>query len=175
MRNHQFVLGALLLFLLPAQSALAEQGCADGFVPNPVPSGTPGQNQCVPMPGQNRGGGGYEQAPTRWEKRWGAIAYDSVTGKLGAVTDMTSKRKAVNGALSQCKSKGGQDCKVSLNYYNQCAALAWGEGDGGIFRASSGPDLEEVKTRALANCENSSGGACEIFYTGCSKAELVQN
>ncbi len=88
---------------------------------------------------------------------------------------MPSKRKAANGAVALCKSKGGQKCKVDIQYYNQCVASAWGEGDGGVFLSASGPDAEEVKQRALASCKRTSGGECEIFYTGCSQAELVQD
>uniref|UniRef100_UPI003F75AD2A hypothetical protein n=1 Tax=Escherichia coli TaxID=562 RepID=UPI003F75AD2A len=72
--------GAGLVFLICGavfQPAVAEQGCPDGFMPNAA--GTPGQ-QCIPIGGQTRPG---SSSTGRLEDRWGAIAMDKESGKVG--------------------------------------------------------------------------------------------
>ncbi|UNP27441.1 DUF4189 domain-containing protein [Lysobacter gummosus] len=154
--------------------AQAEQGCADGFIPNAAPTGTPGQNQCVPIPGLSRPG--TPSAPTpQWAKRWGAIAYDPTTGKVGVASDMTSKRKAVNGALAHCRSKGGTACAINIDYSNQCAAIVYG-GGGEIVKsaAASAATTDEAEGLALKNCREAAGVECQVFYSGCSYPQRVQ-
>ncbi|UZW63073.1 DUF4189 domain-containing protein [Lysobacter enzymogenes] len=143
-------------------TAKAEQGCPDNFMPNP--NWTQGQAQCIPGPPSQGGVGTQPQPePVIWAKRWGAIAIDSASGKMGAVTDMPSKRKAVSAALDRCRSHGGADCKISLEYNNQCAASAWGEGNGGTFVSFRGPTKNDAVSGALNQCGKDSGSTCEVF------------
>lgn len=164
-----FLLGALFLTV-----GYAEQGCADGFVPNPVPSGTPGQNQCVPMPGQNRGGNSPSAPEVRWAKRWGAFALDSKGGQLGVASGEASKRKAQNAAVDHCRQKGGSNCQVGLAFYNQCGAVAWGEGGGGIVSFGSAATRDDAEAEATKRCSHKTSGSCEIIKYECSFAERVQ-
>lgn len=155
----------LLICGVVIRPAFAEQGCPDGFTPNAA--GTPGQ-QCIPIGGQTRPGSGG--AAERWENRWGAIATDKETGKVGIFGDMTTRRKAETGAIAQCQRKGGADCKLQLTYYNQCGVLAWGNGK---MSTASAPTVEEASEMALKECERVAGKGCEIFFSDCSYAKLV--
>lgn len=166
------------LALLPLGAAQAENGCPEGMTPNPTPTGTPGANQCIPIPGFY-GSGGDNSAPAApravWETRWGAIAYDPDMGKAGMSSDMTSKRKAINAALDHCKSKGGTSCEVLIDYYNQCAAISYG-GAGEIIQVAtaSAGTTDDAEARASSNCQRAAGVPCKVFYSGCSYAERIR-
>ncbi|MFK3649763.1 DUF4189 domain-containing protein [Lysobacter enzymogenes] len=153
---------SLLLGVLAFHNACAEQGCPDGFVPNPT--WTQGQQQCIPGP-PSAGGAAGRRAP-----RWGAIAMDNTSGKTGLSGGMSTKCKAETGALAQCQRKGGVGCELKLTYQNQCGALAWGEGRMATAKA---PTLEEASDLALAECRRTAS-QCEIFLSNCSFAERVQ-
>ncbi|MBT2746771.1 MULTISPECIES: DUF4189 domain-containing protein [unclassified Lysobacter] len=162
--------------LLNSGAALAEQGCPDGFIPNPAPTGTPGQNQCIQ--GQMPSYGPVEsQQPTgpRWAKRWGAFTSDSVTSKVGVSSGAASKRTAEKEAVQDCKRRGGSKCEVILAFNNQCGAIAWGERPGakGVLSAVSAASDDQAKAGALKECSLKSN-ECEIFLSECSQAELVQ-
>lgn len=166
-----FCVGLCLLMLLPAK---AEQGCPEGFTPNAA--GTPG-TQCIPIGGQTRpgeGSGGVVTPPPIWAKRWGAIASDS-SGAIGVSSGQTSRKKALKAAIDHCRSKGGTDCSVALEYHDQCAAVAWG-GEGGSSRTmfSSAANQSEAEGRALDNCKQTVGEVCKVFYSGCSYPERTQ-
>lgn len=150
-------------------AASAENGCPTGYTPNAAPTGTPGANQCVPIPGYGGPGGAPTEPQPVWENRWGAIAYDPVTGKVGTSSDMSSKRKAVKAALDHCQSKGGMSCEIQIDYGNQCATIVYG-GAGEIVEvaASSAASTGEAEDRSLRNCKKAAGVECKVFYSGCS-------
>jgi hypothetical protein len=125
---------------------------------------------CVPNPqAQN---GQPAQPRGRWEIRWGAIAIDETKNTLGAVVGMRSKSKATKAAVEKCRANNGSlACKKTLySYYNQCAAVAWG--DTGYIRAS-GPNLNEVSQRAMLSCSKTVSN-CKVVYAECSDAVWVQ-
>lgn len=161
------------LALLPLGAAQAENGCPEGMTPNPTPTGTPGANQCMPIPGFY-GSGGDNSAPSApkpvWETRWGAIASDKVSGKTGVVGSSSSKREAEKGALAICKSKGGANCQVQISYHNQCGAMAWG---GGSMATASAATLEEASKLAIGECTKAASG-CEVYFSDCSYPERVR-
>lgn len=154
-----------VLFLLVPVVAQAEQGCPDGFIPNAA--GTPGV-ACVPGQAPNWGD---TPPPPRWATRWGAFAYDDASGATGVAAGRASKREAENAAVAHCKSKGGRSCKPLLPYYNQCGAVAWGEGAN--VRAAGAPTKEEASERALVACSRQSS-SCEVFFAECSYSERIQ-
>lgn len=153
----------VLLLLFATWDAWAEGNCPQGYYP--VGGGNGGWAGCAPIPGA---GGGQSTAPPdtgpQWAKRWGAIAYDSVAGSLGGADGMMSKRKADKAALSTCKKKGGKSCKVIASYYNQCGAMAWGNG---FFAAWRAPEREQAESNAINECSQGTG-QCQVFYSGCS-------
>lgn len=158
----------LCVFLLAVSGWVhAEQGCPDGFIPNAA--GTPGV-PCVQGQSNNWGAGTPKAPEVRWADRWGAFASDSQSGAVGSATGLSNRKKAEKAAISHCRSKGGKDCRPLLAYYNQCAAVAWGDGN---IQASSAASKEEAANRALGICGKKSSD-CEIFFSECSFAERVR-
>ncbi|MFC3715220.1 DUF4189 domain-containing protein [Luteimonas soli] len=105
----------------------------------------------------------------RWEDSWGAIASDGA-GNFGIVTDFSSKRKAKNAAIAECRKRGGGMCVVRLEFLNQCAAVVvstqWAE-------SANGPTVEEAVQAGTQGCGNSDTGKCWVYWTGCSMAKRV--
>jgi Domain of unknown function (DUF4189) len=164
----------LVLCLIPCSSMVsADNGCVYGE------SATGPRSQanplgCVPDPRtlqQPQVQPEQPQAPRgHWETRWGAIALDPMKGKLGAVTNYKSESSATKAAMAECyRQGGGKDCKLSMKYYNQCAAVAWG--DKGY--ASAGRDVfEEANQDALQRCGKITTN-CEVVYNACSNAQWI--
>jgi hypothetical protein len=153
-----------LLLLSTPQFVWAEGHCPDGYFP--IGGGNAGWEGCAPMDrGVEESAPAPERLP-RWEARWGAIA--TANGAFGAAKGMSSKAAAVSNALSQCRERSaGQPCSEKIVYYNQCAALAWGDGGNTAFRA---PAITDAEASALAECVENTGN-CQIFYSGCSYPE----
>ncbi|QWP75106.1 DUF4189 domain-containing protein [Lysobacter sp. K5869] len=153
--------------MIAAGNVRAEQGCGDGYIPTTTPNGV----QCMPIPGLYQTPA-EAPAPTvprsRWADRWGAIATDSASGSTGIVGSMSSERKARQGALAQCKSKGGADCQIQITYSNQCGVLAWGNNK---MSAARGATLEEASKMAIDECERGAGTSCKVFFSDCSLPE----
>ncbi|MCH7294310.1 DUF4189 domain-containing protein [Acinetobacter higginsii] len=135
--------------------ALAEGGCPEGQFPQQYGT-TMG---CTTM----NAGGNQPVAPV-WADRWGAIANDT-KGIFGIVSNLRSKRQAEKAAIEECRKRGGGACKVDYTYHNQCVAVG---GNDAAANTASGPDLDEVKVRAVRNCEAQSNKKCIVFYSGCS-------
>ena len=95
-----------------------------------------------------------------YEKRWGAIALNASTGVYAIANQVGSKRQARKAALTEC----GDGCKVEFTYYNQCVALAQGDGPVSIATAA---DSQEAGHRALAQCATVSTG-CKVHDAQCS-------
>ena len=122
---------------------------------------------CLPPPNEDAQS---QASMVRWETRWGAIATDDTKGIVGAVKNAKSKRTANKAAIQQCKSNGGgKNCEVTLSYYNQCSAIAWGDTSRGAA-GRSGAD-SAIKA-ALEVCSKRTTN-CKIVYTGCSLPERV--
>lgn len=156
----------LLCLLIPSYTAVAENGCPNGESPiGPRSEGNP--LGCIIDHDLQRSQVQSEQpqAPRgHWETRWGAIATDAAKGKLGGVTNHKNKQAATQAALKQCYARGGKDCKVRLTYYNQCAAMAWGDTKHG----GGGRDtLEEANLSALQRCSEVTAN-CKVVYNACS-------
>lgn len=181
--NKDFSMRLLAVFALVALLcasafgvANAQQGCPENFVPNP--NWTQGQAQCIPGPPSSSAAGGssYHQLPEpKWDKRWGAFASDPITSKVGVAVGMESKRDAEKAAIDHCRSKGGQQCRTLLAYFNQCAAVAWGpdsSGTGDLISVSAARK-DAAEFAALKECSTNST-ACKIFFSECSYAERVE-
>lgn len=160
-----------LFGLLMCGSVYAEGSCPDGYTPYNY-GATVG---CVP-------GGNDPQAQSQtqmdahtpsgaWQKTWGAIAADGVNGSLGVAVGASSKENAESTALADCHSKGGNQCVVSLAYFNQCAAMVVGSKN---YNSYSAATIEEAKDIGLKSC-NASDANCRVFYADCSKPDFVRN
>lgn len=110
-----------------------------------------------------------QQVPVHWADSWGAIAFDTAHGHYGAVKDLNSRRDARNAAIEMCESQGGTDCKIALDYHNQCAAAAQNP-SGGPIGTAGGPNRESARALALKSCGQNE---CEVIYTECSIARRI--
>ncbi|BEG75212.1 DUF4189 domain-containing protein [Achromobacter xylosoxidans] len=167
---HIVAFATLALGLAVTRPATAEQGCPDGYTMAAV-----GTAQCIPIPGLYQVPGGYQAPPppppVRWEQRWGAIAMDAVTGKVGVAGSRKSRQQAEDDSVAFCAKKGGGDCRVQVSYANQCGVIVWGNG---IAVSRFAPTLEAATDMTLAECKRESGGACEVFFSDCSMPVRVQ-
>lgn len=157
----QLVLLAAISGMVPP--TYAEGRCPDGYFP--VGGGNNGWEGCAPMDG---GSGNNQISPPNpgplWQTRWGAIAADGNTGAFGVSNDVPSKRQAEKKATAMCKAKGGKKCRLSSVFYNQCAALAWGDASYTTFRS---PEIDDAKISAVEHCEKRTTN-CRIYYSACS-------
>lgn len=111
-----------------------------------------------------------EIPPVRWENRWGAIVTDNAAGVGGTAANHTSKSEAIATAMSDCTKRGGTQCTLDLAYYNQCAAVAWGD----AYRSTSGgPTKENAESHAMDKCSQNAKN-CKVVYSACSMAVRVQ-
>ncbi|WP_349969997.1 DUF4189 domain-containing protein [Pseudomonas caspiana] len=123
-----------------------------------------GSMQC--LPDEPQGGDSAPARPTgEWIKTWGAIAHSSTTGEAGSAVGKFSEGEAEQAALRQCAIEGASDCKVSLTYYNQCAALV--ASDSQSFFQASVSERRSIKL-AKKSCEESDSGKCKVIYSECT-------
>jgi len=112
-----------------------------------------------------------QQPRAVWADRWGAIAMDNDISSVGVSENQTSKSSASAEALQRCASKSkDQNCKVTLAYYNQCAALALGTNHWGLGHAGTQAQAQGL---ALQSCQEGATD-CKIVYTACSLPVRVQ-
>ncbi|MEO8001698.1 MAG: DUF4189 domain-containing protein [Arenimonas sp.] len=151
-------------FFILSSFAKAEGGCPAGE----YPANPPAVNICYPIPGAD--GAVTQQSTVHWETRWGAIATDNVSGKLGASTGGKSKRFATKAAVAKCRENGGTKCVVDIAYYNQCAVMILGEKK---YNTASAATLDEATAIGMKACSLSNKN-CRVYYSSCSFAERVQ-
>ena len=157
-------LGALVFLCFAPHNANAQYTCPPGYV-----SAGGGQDAgsfagCVPL--QNNG---QQNAEPIWESRWGAIAVTS--GAFGTSGNWQSETEANNAALKECNNNSQtKDCKITITYHDQCAALAWG---GNYVSAWRGPDKLQSEKEAMRVC-NENSNDCKIYHSDCSYPERVQ-
>lgn len=152
----------LLAFLVFAEPSFA-QSCPHGYMPLGGPQA--GWTGCAPMSGPNQN---PPDPGPEWATRWGAIAVTD--GAFGTSSGQRSKRAAKKLAMQECKAKGGSKCAVKMFFYNQCAALAWGDARYVAYRTS---DLDEAEANAVEDCNRQTAN-CKIFYSSCSYAERIR-
>ncbi|MES2670230.1 MAG: DUF4189 domain-containing protein [Pseudomonadota bacterium] len=158
-------LSLLFLFFVYAD-VRAEGRCPDGYFP--IGGGNAGWEGCAPM-GPETGVGDAGATQPQWETRWGAVA--TTDGAMGVSTAKNSQDSAEQEAVSQCQAhSGGKACQVRIAYYNQCVAVAWGDGGSRMTRS---PDLRDAEATALNNCKKSTTN-CDLYYSACSYAEPAQ-
>jgi hypothetical protein len=158
----------LILAIMMASlfSSMAQAQCA---------SGASAGSTCVPPPDQsysplNPSNQVRQQPRAVWADRWGAIAYDSVTGDAGTIEGQQSKSMARQIAMSYCEKTGAQHCKILYTFSNACAAAAVGGGRIGF--AGSPTNKEQAEQQAIAQCGRSD--TCKIVYSACSPAQRIQ-
>ena len=168
---------AATLFLAggPVEKARAEQGCADGYTPQPSPEGV----RCQPIPGLYREPGGGQPVPQvpqgHWETRWGAFAA-SDNGMIGLASTRPSEEDAIDKAIAHCTSKGGTDCRTAMTWYNQCAVLVAGQAPNGKFNPFyyKHYTIKKATKVAMKQCTDQNLNGCKVYFSDCSKAEFVR-
>ena len=97
---------------------------------------------------------------------FGAIAYDSGSGKRGWSIREQTPQKAAQAAISAC---GAGECKVVIKIApHRCAAVAGIEGKKIIGAAARGTK-EAARTAALADCQKRGQGDCVIQFSDCDR------
>lgn len=153
----------LLFMLLFFAKTSPAQTCPHGYMPLGSPQA--GWTGCAPMSGPN------ENPPNpgqEWQTRWGAIALTD--GAFGTSSNQPSKRLAKKLAIQECKANGGSKCTVKMFFYNQCAALAWGDARYVVYRTSR---LNEAEAKAVEDCGEYTTN-CRLFYSSCSYAKRIR-
>lgn len=165
--RYSFVL-ALVGGVLTTEAG-AMGSCPPGYYQLPGPS--QGVINCGPVPGG--GNHGAETNGPRWASRWGAIAIDEGENNVGvgAAVAMSSKRKAKQAALTECRSKGGRKCEISLIYDNQCAVVIAGVN---YSRSHSGATVEIAAERGVKTCIEAGASQCQVYYKACSLPQQIQ-
>ena len=73
--------------------------------------------------------------------------------------------------MDKCKhTGGGKECRISLNYYNQCAVLAWGDT---MYATRGAENIEMASELAMKKCSEGTTN-CKIFYADFSFPVWVQ-
>jgi hypothetical protein len=161
MSKHLAARIVLAVLMTSCGPSFADGNCPAGY----YESSGGGVSGCIAYP--TASGQPPDPGP-QWGTRWGAIAAGD--GAFGAANQVKSKRKAQSEALKQCRAKGGQKCKVSIAFDNQCGAIAWGD----EFYATAGEStLESASKKALEFCGKNTKN-CEIFYSACSYPERLR-
>ena len=158
------------LLLLSMNVVHAEGGCPPGYYPYPMGSaqGQPSPQGCAPIPGYNinqQQPRPQQSPPPKWVNHWGAIATALPQGIVGVSTNLFSDADATQSALSDCRSKGGTNCKIELSYGNQCIAMAVGNPG---YSVDLGPTPTAASEKTLKGCTDGGFASCHVIYTGCS-------
>ncbi|WP_082751346.1 DUF4189 domain-containing protein [Burkholderia sp. MSMB1459WGS] len=125
---------------------------------------------CGPAPRQARGNSQQQQAPVRWESRWGAIATDGKVGALGTSMGLETQQAAERAAMADCAAKGGPHCEIEVSFSNGCGAMVVGQT---THNSNYGTTLDEATAKALKTC-NAADRGCRVFYSGCSLPRAIQ-
>jgi hypothetical protein len=164
MRNKLILLICLFGF---NASASAENSCPEGMTP--FQNGGDPTPKCYPIQGSQSASA--TQPRGRWETRWGAVATDRIIGSYGVAKNASTKRKAEKGAVTHCKRNGGgENCTVIVRYYNQCAAIAWGDA---AHTSQSAENIEVASQLAFQKCSEKTSN-CKVVYADCSLPVWVQ-
>jgi len=100
-------------------TAWSEGGCP----PGQYPQQGQGWQACVPIPGSSTNTGSPKP---QWIEQWQAIATDAHNGVVGVSKDKASPDDSVQAAISDCKSKGGINCRIEISFGNGCVAMVFG-------------------------------------------------
>lgn len=164
-----FLLGLTLLH----RSAHAQAYPCSGPGPGEVVVGeTQAGNGVASVPLCQRLNGSSQGAASQpqWQDRWGAIATDEPHGILGSVTGMKNRSLAEQGALVDCRAKGGKSCKLETWYNNGCATLT--VGDRG-YNVNHSATLELAVLEGLKMCKADGDAGCRTYFSACSPAVRI--
>jgi hypothetical protein len=96
---------------------------------------------------------------------YGAIAWDTETGKAGWIWNRPTPREAAQQALRECGASG---CRLVIKPTSACAALAT-IGNGKAIGAAARKTQDEARSAALTDCQKRGAGECVVRASGCNK------
>ncbi len=163
------LLGVGIIACQLPQTANAEGRCP----PGQYPIGGQGVGGCAPIPGGTTGAGQASPVATgRWIKTWGAIAL-AKGGDVGVALGKRKKRDAASESLANCAQRGATDCRVVLEFNNQCAAFVSPSdarfGGSTFARAAS---VDAASKMAVDACLKQGSDGCKVIYSGCTEPEF---
>ena len=116
--------------------------------------------------GSSGSSGSARPQPPKVVNRYGAVAYDPVTGTVATSKLQDSLLTAKQNALSQC---GKKSCMIAASYSNQCVGVAWGSAKrGSQVIAEAGTSIQVAQNNALKKCSRLAKN-CQIYLSECSK------
>jgi Domain of unknown function (DUF4189) len=97
---------------------------------------------------------------------YGAVAYDTASGKPGFGWNNRTQLSADTKAVRQCASAG---CKVVFRVGpRRCGALATSE-NGKVWGAAARATRDAAALGALQNCQKRASGKCVVQGAGCNR------
>jgi hypothetical protein len=97
---------------------------------------------------------------------FGAIAYDSASGKRGWSIREPTPQRADQAAVGAC---GAGDCKVVIHLApHRCGAVAGIEGKK-IIGAAARSTRDAARSAALADCQKRASADCVIQFSDCNR------
>ena len=169
---HKFTKILLLPLVLCFWQPLRLDAQHVGGNPGPCPGGSAPVNGSCGSP-SNANSGAQRQSTEVWKNYYGALAATTDGTIVGSANNQKSYRAARKLALNKCAEA---TCRVVVEYVNSCGSVARGlRKDGTRIRSyGSGVNVVESDQKALKICNNSTGGACTVEFTGCSLPVRVQ-
>ena len=149
---------------LPVHTVCAQAACPPGTIPY---GGGQGLSTCGPDNSQRPSRADPGFAPPMWLDRWMAFATDAGKSVLGLALDRSNLGEARRAALSDCRSKGGVDCKFESAFLDSCAAVTVGNNR---YTIRGGATLAEATGKSRDVCKKESGASCQLYYAACDFA-----
>lgn len=160
-------IGVLIMsmtFLFQMDTAHAQAACPPGTIPY---GGGQGLSTCGPDNSQQQSEADLGATSPLWLDRWMAFAIDAENSILGLALDRSNVGEAKRAALSDCRSKGGVDCKFENAFLDSCAAVTVGNNG---YTIMGGATLAEVTTKSRDVCKKESDAGCHTYYAACDFA-----
>ncbi|MBH1658692.1 DUF4189 domain-containing protein, partial [Stenotrophomonas maltophilia] len=94
-------------------------------------------------------------------------------GDVGVALGKRKKRDAASESLANCAQRGATDCRVVLEFNNQCAAFVSPSdarfGGSTFARAAS---VDAASKMAVDACLKQGSDGCKVIYSGCTEPEF---
>lgn len=159
-------IGLLMVFMsfsFHVNTAYAQAACPPGTIPYGGGKGSALAVQTIASGNQADPG----VAPPLWLDRWMAFATDAENSVLGLALDRSNVGEPRRAALSDCRFKGGVDCKFENAFLDSCAAVTVGNNG---YTIMGGATLAEATRKSRDVCKKESGASCYTYYAACDFA-----
>ena len=136
--------------------------CIGGSAGNRIYGTHPYDGYGPPPPANNTAPPPVIQKPSRY----GAVAWSDKGGFYGSAANQKTKPDAINVALKNCNRS---DCKITMEYANQCVAVAYGLEKGGtyLWTVTAGLTQSKAERTATTKCSKRAKN-CKILLSECS-------